>query len=478
MRKETVRGAKWGHSLPKLLVGSLLLLLVCFIFFYTGKGRDQHDFSHLYTKRGDRIAYFDFTGSGLFTQTQIQKVSHMLATKLYGNAHPPSPCARATEELIEEARELILDWLFVEQEKRDDYSVVFTDGATEALRTVGEHFPWTKESTITYSILNHNSALGIREYARIHNATIKPFRHEIEEIPMPTNKSANNLLVFPAECNFSGKKIPLSLIEEGHRKGYRVMLDSAAYVPTNPLDIVKSGADYACTSFYKVFGYPTGLGALIAKKSSTTDFQKTYFGGGTVKTSFADPPVAFLYQNFEERYEDGTRNFLAIASLKFGFEELEKQGGMQQISEKVWKTTEILYEKLTSLTHPNGRKKVEIYGSHEKGPEYQGGVITFNLLKPDGSYLHFVDAEQQIESDGIVQLRTGCMCNPGACYELTGVNVKLLLEHAERNEHICVPESRREIGGVPVGAIRASLGWATTLEDVDILVERIGNVMM
>lgn len=41
-------------------------------------------------------------------------------------------------------------------------------------------------------------------------------------------------------------------------------------------------------SFYKIFGYPTGLGALIARKESLKLFRKRYFGGGTVTVSVAD----------------------------------------------------------------------------------------------------------------------------------------------------------------------------------------------
>ena len=52
--------------------------------FHTGRPTIDSDFSQLYTERGERIAYLDFTGSGLFTQTQIKKVSEMLANRWGG----------------------------------------------------------------------------------------------------------------------------------------------------------------------------------------------------------------------------------------------------------------------------------------------------------------------------------------------------------------------------------------------------------
>jgi selenocysteine lyase/cysteine desulfurase len=42
-----------------------------------------------------------------------------------------------------------------------------------------------------------------------------------------------------------------------------VLLDAAAYLPAHPLDLTAHPADFVVASFYKMFGYPTGLGALV-----------------------------------------------------------------------------------------------------------------------------------------------------------------------------------------------------------------------
>jgi hypothetical protein len=46
-----------------------------------------------------------------------------------------------------------------------EYQVVFTRSATGALKLVGETFPWAPGSTFAYLRENHNSVLGMREYA-------------------------------------------------------------------------------------------------------------------------------------------------------------------------------------------------------------------------------------------------------------------------------------------------------------------------
>jgi hypothetical protein len=45
-----------------------------------------------------------------------------------------------------------------------EYKCIFTSGATAALKLVGECFPWSRESCYMYTMENHNSVLGIREY--------------------------------------------------------------------------------------------------------------------------------------------------------------------------------------------------------------------------------------------------------------------------------------------------------------------------
>lgn len=48
---------------------------------------------------------------------------------------------------------------------------------------------------------------------------------------------------------------------KGHQ--WKVMLDAAAFAPTQPLDLTEFPADFVAVSFYKMFGFPTGLGALL-----------------------------------------------------------------------------------------------------------------------------------------------------------------------------------------------------------------------
>ena len=54
---------------------------------------------------------------------------------------------------------------------------------------------------------------------------------------LAVQSDAPRLFAFPAQSNFSGVKHPLDLVGDAHRAGWDVLLDAAAFVPTNRLDL-------------------------------------------------------------------------------------------------------------------------------------------------------------------------------------------------------------------------------------------------
>ena len=86
----------------------------------------------------------------------------------------------------------------------------------------------------------------------------------------------------PAQSNFSGVKHPLDLVDEAQAAGWDVLLDAAAFVPTNPLDLQAVKPDFVVLSFYKMFGYPTGVGCLLVRDRALARLHRPWFAGGTV----------------------------------------------------------------------------------------------------------------------------------------------------------------------------------------------------
>lgn len=64
-----------------------------------------------------------------------------------------------------------------------------------------------------------------------------------------------------------------------------MVLDAAALVSTSPLELSPSGPHFVTLSFYKMFGFPTGLGALLVRRDCAALLSKVYYGGGTVKAT-------------------------------------------------------------------------------------------------------------------------------------------------------------------------------------------------
>ena len=114
-------------------------------------------------------------------------------------------------------------------------------------------------------------------------------------------------------------------------------------------------------SFYKVFGYPTGLGALHRRNDNINLLNKLYWGGGTVSIAsdqdhFCVFHVSYFISNIHSqgrpcsRFEDGTINFLSIACLRYGFDSLESLG-IDNINKHVYALTRYLYEQLIQIKH-------------------------------------------------------------------------------------------------------------------------------
>jgi hypothetical protein len=128
----------------------------------------------------------------------------------------------------------------------------------------------------------------------------------------------NGLLAFPAQSNFSGVQHPLSLVTSAQALGFDVLLDAASYLPAHALSLRRHPATFVALSFYKMFGYPTGVGALIARRDALARLERPWFAGGTVAYASVELGT-FRRREGHDGFEDGTPNFLAIAALDAGF---------------------------------------------------------------------------------------------------------------------------------------------------------------
>ncbi|CAK7262455.1 hypothetical protein SEPCBS57363_000042 [Sporothrix epigloea] len=257
-----------------------------------------------------------------------------------------------------------------------------------------------------------------------------------QELPRHMNHDHahdRGLFAYPAQSNFSGVRHPLRWIAEAQRRGYDVLLDAAAYLPTATLDLQEYHPDFVLVSWYKLFGYPTGVGCLVARRAALARLDRPWFSGGTIRAVSVGLDWHAPAHRVEAQFEDGTVNFQAIPDVYTGLEWLASSakasstngvggvggvdgiGGMAAISTRVRCLTGWFLDRLVVLRHSNGQPMIRLYGPDHclADGSNRGGTVTFNFLDPQGQIID----ERVVASEAAatrISLRTGCFCNPGA----------------------------------------------------------------
>ena len=113
--------------------------------------------------------YLDYTGGNLYSKWQLQKHMDFLENDVYGNPHSINPTSVVSTKHVEATRKVVLDYF----NAGNDYYCVFTANATQALKIVGESYPFDHKSHFLLLLDNHNSVNGIREYARGKGASFE-----------------------------------------------------------------------------------------------------------------------------------------------------------------------------------------------------------------------------------------------------------------------------------------------------------------
>lgn len=420
-------------------------------------------------ERLDRLGqvYLDYTGGGLFARSQLDAHLDLLANSVLGNPHSVNPTSQAATDLCEAARRAVLRYF---NASPDDYEVVFTANASGALKIVGESYPFDTRSHYLLTYDNHNSVNGIREYAKARGAEVTyiPLRHpdlriadeRIVEFLDGAPASANHkLFAFPAQSNFSGVQHPLRWIDLAHERGWDVLLDAAAFAPTNRLDLSVITPDYVDLSFYKMFGYPTGIGALIARKPALEQLERPWFAGGTV-TMVSVNVGQHQFASGAARFEDGTINYLGLPAVEIGLKHLETVG-VDSIHERVLLLTAYLLTELQQLRHSNGNPLVQIYGP--TNCEQRGATIALNFFAPNGNLMNHRFIEQQANAHNL-SLRSGAFCNPGGGEIALGLPPDSYLECLNTDSPL--DDFSVVIDPRHMGAIRVSLGIVSNFADV------------
>lgn len=429
------------------------------------------------------MIYFDNASSKL--NPNLFEILNDLSNCSFSNPHSLSKISQTTTNKIEIVREKVLKYVNANSEI---YDCIFTSGTTDGLKIISENFNWTLYNNIIYTIDNHTSVIGMREYALQSGSTVQVidfsndniiqisnffdidsknrYLHLLDNMPeYKKNKNlSKNLCIFPAESNFSGKFYKRELIEKIKNKfGDTVFVyDVAKYISTNKLDMSDNIIDIVPISFYKIFGFPTGLGCLIFKKDKLELFNKYYYGGGTVLLNSPYNNYHIKKQLSYEIFEDGSPNYLNIIYLNKLLDQTINYDYIKKI-------TFYFYHEICNIYYTNNVRCFELYDidynlTFEEFIETHGSIISFNLKSENNSYIGYKEVEILCNINNIA-IRTGCLCNTGACMKNLNISIDNLKDNFNKG-HTC-SDNIDLINGKPTGVIRISFSENNTKIEID-----------
>lgn len=412
--------------------------------------------------------YLDYTGGSLYAESQIRDHMALLSREVFGNPHSKNLTSMAMTERVEQTRDYILKYF---NASPDEYIVIFTPNSTGALKLVGESYPFQAGDRYLLTFDNHNSVNGIREFARSKGASVtyipvtppdlRADEDELAKALETAQPGRNNLFAYPAQSNFSGVQHPLEWIEQAQAKGWDVLLDAASFVPANRLDLSRWHPDFVAISFYKIFGYPTGIGCLLARKSAFQKLCRPWYAGGTITFSSVLGFDHYLTPG-PAGFEDGTVNYLSIPAVEIGLKFIESIG-IDLIHTRVMCLTGWLIEELLSLRHSNDTPVIRLYGPPNL--DRRGGTVQVNFFASDDSLIDCNQVEK-MANERLISLRAGCHCNPGAREIALGFTQEELVTCFKDKDSLSFEQFLQVIDGKTTGALRASIGLVTTFADV------------
>ena len=410
--------------------------------------------------------YLDYTGGSVYAASQVEEHQLLLRETVFGNPHSVNPTSAAATRLVERARAAVLRHFNASEA---EYACIFTPNATGALRLVGDAYPFGPGDRYLATADNHNSVVGIRELAGAKGA-----RTDYVPLDAPGLRVADgtleqrlgaaacghNLFAYPAQSNFSGVKHPLGWIATAQEHGWDVLLDCAAFAPTNRLDLAVWKPDFVALSFYKMFGYPTGIGALLARREALARLRRPWFSGGTVVAAGIGAEFVVPLSG-HARFEDGTVDYLGIPAVEIGLRRLRRIG-VDVVAQRVEALGSWLLAALRGLRHADGSPATRIYGPATW--DRRGGTIAFNFLDRDGRVVdeRLVDRAAAAHR---ISIRTGCFCNPGAGEAAFALS-PAALRRAAPGATTILDDPLARVGMPTGGAVRVSLGLASTFADV------------
>jgi cysteine desulfurase family protein len=227
------------------------------------------------------------------------------------------------------------------------------------------------------------------------------------------------LLVVPHASNVLGAVLPVAeMAELAHGVGALVLVDAAQTAGHFPLDVEALGVDLLAFTGHKGLLGPQGTGGLWVREGVDVD---PLLRGGTG----SDSAAATMPASYPDHLEAGSQNAPGIAGLLAGVEWIQREG-VAALHQREMMLADRLLARLRALPGLT---------VHSATGGARVGIVTVTCegIAPEELAL-------ELERRHGILTRAGLHCAPGA---------------------------HEVIGTLETGAVRLSVGWATTESDID-----------
>jgi selenocysteine lyase/cysteine desulfurase len=263
----------------------------------------------------------------------------------------------------------------------------------------------------------------------------------LDESPRPA------VLAVTGASNVTGWIPPVTEIcAEAHDRGIPVVLDAAQLAPHRPMP---DGPDVVAFSGHKLYA-PFGAGALVGPRRWFESGDPFLAGGGAVDLVDLDEVI---WTEPPEREEAGSPNVVGAVAFGAAMRELRRIG---------WDAVHD-HEAALSTRLQEGLRAID--GVRVLGPEPASGADLLAVTSFTVEGLHHALVAARLSAEFAVGVRHGCFCAHPYLIRLLGVGPEGVAD-ARAAVH------RGDRRSIP-GAVRASCGLGTSVEDVDALLEAV-----
>ncbi len=320
--------------------------------------------------------------------------------------------------------------------KADPRYVTFTGNVTESLNIVLKGYLRSGHHVVTTS-MEHNSVMRPLRRLGSEGVTVTVLECDPRGFLDPGDlaeflaKESVDLFVFSHASNVCGTIQPLSEIASICRKsGVPCVLDSAQTAGVLPIDVEGLGLSACCFTGHKGMMGPQGIGGIVWEPEFASKLSPLIEGGtGSFSDDERHP------EKLPDRFEAGTPNLPGIAGLSAAVDWISETG-------------------LDAISGKEKRLGIRFFEGIKGTP----GLVAYGLPAGEGRLPVFAMNFSRID-------------NGTAAMELSD-----RWEIETRPGLHCAPRAHRTLGSYPAGALRVSVGYFNTEQEIDTAVEAIKTI--